>query len=159
MQAREAKLVTLEPMDLLAVGHVGPYMKIGDAFYTLAQWLGERQVRTSGSRLIGIFYDDPTRVEASKLRSKAAISLAHESDVEIISPVERVQLRGGAHAMLLHKGPYEGLGDAWMWFYNEWLPKSGKQADFSAPSFELYLNTPEEVAPEALATELYLPLV
>ena len=158
MQHSDVKVLTLEPMDLLAVSHVGSYMKIGDAFYTLAQWLGERKVRTSGARMVGIFYDDPTQVEESKLRSKAAIHLAHETDAEIISPVEKVQLRGGDHAMLLHKGPYQDLGKSWMWFYNDWLPKSGRTPDFSTPSFEVYLNTPEEVAPEDLKTELYIPL-
>lgn len=158
MQHSDVKVLILDPMDLLAVSHVGPYMKISDAFYTLGQWLGERQVRTSGARMVGIFYDDPNQVEASKLRSKAAIHLEHETDVEIISPVEKIHLRGGDHAMLLHKGPYEGLGESWMWFYNEWLPKSGRKADFSMPSFEVYLNTPDEVAPDDLRTELYIRL-
>jgi AraC family transcriptional regulator len=159
MQPSDVKIVTLEPMDLLAVGHVGPYPTIGDAFFTLAQWLGQRGVQTGGAKLVGIFYDDPDRVEASKLRSKAAIHLEDASKVTPSSPVEHLQLRGGAHAVLLHKGPYEGLKAAWMEFYADWLPNSGKQADFNAPSFEVYLNTPEEVAPEALLTELHLPLV
>lgn len=159
MSSREVKLLTLEPMNLLAVGHVGPYMKIGDAFYALAQWLAERQVRTSGSRLVGVYYDDPETVEASKLRSKAAIHLAQAQDVAIDGPVERLQLRGGKHARIVHDGPYEGLMEAWGWFYDDWLANSGEKADFSAPSFEVYLNTPEEVAPAALKTELYLPLL
>lgn len=159
MSSREVKLLTLEPMDLLAVGHTGPYMSIGDAFYTLAQWLGERQVRTSGGRLLGIYYDDPETVEPAKLRAKAAIHLDPPQDVTVGGPVERVQLRGGKHARLLHAGPYEGLMQAWNWFYGDWLAGSGEQADFAAPSFEVYLNTPEEVAPEALKTELYLPLL
>ncbi|MFP6557380.1 GyrI-like domain-containing protein [Paraburkholderia sp. B3] len=158
MQQSDVKIVTLEPMDLLAVGHVGPYPKIGDAFFTLAQWLGQRGVPTAGAKLVGIFYDDPDRVEASKLRSKAAIHLPDASKVTPASPVESLQLRGGKHAVLLHEGPYEGLKDAWMWFYADWLPKSGHEGDFNAASFEVYLNTPEEVAPEALRTELYLPL-
>jgi AraC family transcriptional regulator len=159
MKQSHVKLVTLEPMSLLAVGHVGPYTKIGDAFFTLAQWLGTRGVQTSGAKLVGIFYDDPEQVEASKLRAKAAIHLPEATNVAPTSPVERVQLRGGAHAMLLHKGPYGDLNAAWTWFYADWLPNSGHEADLEAPSFELYLNTPEEVAPDALLTELYLPLV
>jgi AraC family transcriptional regulator len=159
MKQSDVKLVTLEPMSLLAVGHVGPYTKIGDAFFTLAQWLGARGVPTSGAKLVGIFYDDPEQVDASKLRAKAAIHLPEAPHVAPSSPVERVQLRGGAHAMLLHKGPYDDLKTAWTWFYDDWLPNSGRTADLEAPSFELYLNTPEEVAPDALRTELYLPLV
>ncbi|HTR10578.1 MAG TPA: GyrI-like domain-containing protein [Paraburkholderia sp.] len=158
MQNHDVKLLTLEPMDLLAVSHVGPYVKIDDAFYTLAQWLGERNVRTSGAKMVGIFYDDPNTVEESKLRSKAALHLAHETDVEIIAPVEKLQLRGGEHAMMLHEGPYEGLQQAWMWFYNEGLQKLARKPDFAAPSFELYLNTPDEAAPEDLKTQLYIPL-
>lgn len=154
----EVKLVTLEPMDLLAVSHVGPYTKIGDAFYTLAQWLGERNVRTSGAKMVGIYYDDPNTVEASKLRSKAALHLGQETDVEIVAPVEKFQLRGGDHAMMLHTGPYEGLQRAWMWFYNEGLNRLARTPDYSAPSFEIYLNTPDQAAPEDLKTELYIPL-
>ncbi|WP_322010739.1 GyrI-like domain-containing protein [Paraburkholderia sp. J12] len=159
MQASDVKIVTLQPMDLLAVEHIGPYPKIGDAYATLAQWLGQRNVSTAGSTLVGIFYDDPDRVEASKLRSKAAIQLAEPSSVAPASPVQRMALRGGKHAVLLHKGPYEGLKAAWMGLYAEWLPNSGHQADFNVPSFEVYRNTPDEVAPEALLTELCLPLV
>ncbi|WP_296661879.1 GyrI-like domain-containing protein [Paraburkholderia sp.] len=159
MQRSDVKIVTLQPMNLLAVGHVGPYTKIGDAFFTLAQWLGARRVPTSRAKLVGIFYDDPNQVEPSKLRSKAAIHLPDTSNLTPGSPVEKMQLRGGAHAMLLHKGPYDGLGAVWTWFYADWLPKSGRKADVDAPSFELYLNTPEEVAPDELLTELYLPLV
>jgi AraC family transcriptional regulator len=158
MERSDVQVVTLQPMSLLAVGHVGPYTKIGDAFYTLAQWLGARNVPTSGAKLVGIFYDDPNQVEASKLRAKAAVHLPDAPNVTPASPVERVQLRGGAHAMLLHKGPYDDLKAVWTWFYADWLPNSGRTADFGAPSFELYLNTPEEVAPDALRTELYLPL-
>lgn len=159
MEQSDVKLVTLEPISLLAVGHVGPYTQIGDAFFTLAQWLGARGVQTSGAKLVGVFYDDPNRVEASKLRSKAAIHLPDAPDVAPAAPVERMRLRGGAHAMLLHKGPYEDLKAVWTWLYTDWLPHSGRTADFEAPSFERYLNTPEEVAPDALLTELYLPLV
>ncbi|MBB3256000.1 AraC family transcriptional regulator [Paraburkholderia bannensis] len=158
MQDREVELVKLEPMDLLAVSHIGPYMKIGDAFYTLAQWLAERNVRTAGSKMVGIYYDDPNTVEASKLRSKAALHLGEETDVEVISPVEKFQLRGGEHARVLHVGPYQGLQQAWMWFYNDGLQKLGRKPDFSMPSFEVYLNTPDEAAPEDLKTELYIPL-
>lgn len=157
--SREVKIVTLDPMNLLAVGHVGPYMKIGDAFYVLAQWLSERQARTSGSKLVGIYYDDPETAEPAKLRSKAAIHLDQTQNLAVDGPVERVQLRGGKHAKIVHDGPYEELMHAWGWFYDEWLAKSGEKADFAAPSFEVYLNTPEEVAPEALKTELYLPLL
>jgi len=159
MKRSDVKIVTIEPMSLLAVGHVGPYTKIADAFFTLAQWLGTRNVPTSGARLVGIYYDDPDRVEASKLRSKAAIHLPDAPNVTPTSPVERIQLRGGTHAMLLHKGPYDGLTAAWHWFYDDWLANSGQKADFDAPCFELYLNTPEDASPDALRTELYVPLV
>lgn len=158
MQASDVKIVTVQPMNLLAVGHVGPYTKIGDAFFTLAQWLGARGVPTSGARMTGIFYDDPDQVAESKLRAKAAIHLPDAPNVTPVAPVERIQLRGGAYAMLTHVGPYEDLKAVWTWFYADWLPNSGHKTDIDAPCFELYLNTPEEVPPEALHTELYLPL-
>ena len=54
-------------------------------------------------------------------------------------------------------GPYEGLPDSWARLMGQWLPASGERMK-NGISYEIYRNTPEHVKPEALVTELYLPL-
>jgi AraC family transcriptional regulator len=66
-------------------------------------------------------------------------------------------LEGGPHAVVTHKGPYAQLSQAYDWLYAAWLPTSGREPR-NAPPFEVYLNTPQQVAAENLLTEIYLPL-
>ena len=70
--------------------------------------------------------------------------------------LDRIEMPGGRVAVLLHRGPYEGLTAAWEAAYR-WLGASGEEAGDAAP-YERYLNGPGEVAPEALATEVCVPL-
>ncbi len=158
MAAPEVTLCNLAPMDLPAIDHVGPYMNIGDAFATLGAWLAAEAVPTDGARLVGFFYDNPTTVEASKLRSKAAIWLPEGVHVTPSGAVHLTSVRGGTYAVLRHHGPYEQLAQSWNWLMTQWLPASGHEADFSVPTFEVYLNTPLDTTPDALITDLHMAL-
>jgi AraC family transcriptional regulator len=69
---------------------------------------------------------------------------------------ERLTLAGGRVAVLTHRGPYGGIAAAWDALYR-WLEASG-EVEADAPSYDRYLNGPEDTAPENLLTELCLPL-
>jgi AraC family transcriptional regulator len=43
------------------------------------------------------------------------------------------------------------------WLLGIWLPQSGHEPD-DAPVFEVYLNSPQQVPPTALTTDIHLPL-
>ncbi|HJS33702.1 MAG TPA: GyrI-like domain-containing protein, partial [Alphaproteobacteria bacterium] len=69
---------------------------------------------------------------------------------------ERI-LHGGMYAVVLHRGPYTTLSDAWRRFLREWaVPHGVSLAD--RPCFERYLNDPCEAAPDDLLTDIYLPI-
>jgi DNA gyrase inhibitor GyrI len=63
----------------------------------------------------------------------------------------------GAAFERLHVGPYEQLPALWQQLFVEWLPGSGQRLRPTA-SFEIYRNTPEEVPPGELRTDLYVPI-
>ena len=72
--------------------------------------------------------------------------------------VRLLDLAGGRHAVLVHKGPYAELHKAYNWLFGTWLPASGEEpAD--RPCFEEYLNDPQQVPPEEWLTAINLPLV
>jgi hypothetical protein len=64
---------------------------------------------------------------------------------------------GGAFAVTTHRGPYDKLGETYARLCGEWLPASGREAR-SAPSFEMYRNSPRDTSPADLLTDIYLPL-
>jgi len=68
-----------------------------------------------------------------------------------------MELAGGPYAVVLHKGPYEGLGKTCQWVYGGWLPQSGYRLR-DVPAFEQYLNSPRDTKPEDLLTLIHVPL-
>ena len=66
-------------------------------------------------------------------------------------------IAGGAYAVLTHFGPYEKLNASYEKLLGQWLPRSGRRLR-SAPCFEIYLNSPENTAPEDLVTDIHAPL-
>jgi AraC family transcriptional regulator len=67
-------------------------------------------------------------------------------------------IASGRYAVFTHIGPYTRLHLTWKAIYHDWLPQSGEQLR-DEPPMELNLNRPEITPPEALHTEIWLPLV
>ena len=105
--------------------------------------------------MLGIGHDDPKVTPADKLRYDCCFTVPDHIQPE--GDVGVTILEGGPHAVITHKGPYTQLGQAYDWLYGAWLPTSGREPR-DAPPFEVYLNTPQDVAPADLLTEIYLPL-
>ena len=67
-------------------------------------------------------------------------------------------IASGRYAVFTHVGPYTTLHHTWKAAYRDWLPSSGEQLR-DEPPLEVNLNRPEIIPPEALRTEVWLPLV
>jgi AraC family transcriptional regulator len=67
-------------------------------------------------------------------------------------------IASGRYAVFTHVGPYTTLHRTWKAAYRDWLPASGEQLR-DEPPLEVNLNRPEVTPPEALRTEVWLPLV
>lgn len=148
--------ITTHPARRLAViGHTGPYMEIGRAFETLAALCATRSLSPEVKRSIGLFYDDPDTTPAAELRSHAAVEVG--PDTKISEPMEELRLEAGKIAQLRLKGPYSGLAPAYEYLYGTWLPQSGEEPR-DTPCHEIYLNSPQDTAPEDLMTEICVPL-
>jgi AraC family transcriptional regulator len=127
-------------------------MEIGKAFDQLFGMLGSRGLIGPGMRMVAIFYDDPSAVPESQLRSRAGAVLGRSD-----GSLETTQIEGGPYAVLRHKGPYVDLKAAYQWLYGTWLVNSGREAG-DAPVFEEYMNNPRDTPPTELLTDICLPL-
>jgi AraC family transcriptional regulator len=135
------------------VSHDGPYERISDAFVRLNEII-ESAGLANGSRLIGIYHDDPKSRPASELRADAGIIIPTET--QLPNELKERRLRPGRYAQVIHIGAYEQLGGLWSRFRTEVFRTGHRVA--AEPTFEIYRNTPGEVPKEKLETELYIPL-
>lgn len=145
-----------EPARRLAtMPHSGPYHEIGRAFEKLSAVMAARGLFARSGAMVAVYYDDPATVAPDALRSHAGFEVP--GDAVLAPPLETVLLPEGRAAILTYKGPYAGLPAAWNQLYGDWLSASG-ETPADVPSFEVYLNSPMDTAPEALVTEIHLPL-
>ena len=63
----------------------------------------------------------------------------------------------GECAVITHKGPYADLMSTYQNLFGAWLPNSDREFR-EGPCFEVYLNSPQDTAPEDLLTDVYVPL-
>jgi len=151
--------VTIEikpELRVATVQHVGPYSHISDAFARLGGLAGAGGLfQHPNATMVALFHDDPETTPASELRSDAGILIPEA--VPLPNGLTEKRIAAGRYARTTHTGPYTQLGDAWARFMGQWLPQSGNRVG-QGSSYELYRNNPSNTAPEALVTELYLPL-
>lgn len=146
---------TLAPIRCASIAHAGSYMQIDRAMGRLFSALAARDAMAPDQRMMAVFYDDPDLVPVENLRSRACSPVA--DGVALAPPIEEAMLRGGLYARLRYQGPYADMKGAYRWLLGVWLPQSGHEPD-DAPMFEAYLNSPQQVAPDALVTDIHLPL-
>ncbi|CAN7198249.1 AraC family transcriptional regulator [Rhizobium sp. LjRoot254] len=149
------EIVILPAERCVAVPHKGSYMQISRAFEQLFAAAGPAGLVTRQSRMIGVYYDDPYAVGEDELRSAACLPL--DEGRAVPNDFEVIKTRGGAYAKLSYKGPYADMRDAYRWLMGVWLPASGHEAA-DGPMLEEYLNSPAEVAPPDLRTDIFLPI-
>lgn len=143
------------PRRMAAMTHRGPYPEIGEAFEKASTIIGARGLFPQVRGMLGVYHDDPSAVPPADLRSHAGFELADE--VAIPEGVEEVTLEGGRAAVLCFKGHYSGLPAAYDYLFGEWLSQSGEEPR-DAPTYEVYLNSPMDTAPDDLLTEICVPL-
>jgi DNA-binding transcriptional MerR regulator len=90
---------------------------------------------------------------AGRLRVHACAAL--DPPAPDLVRAEAVELAGGPCAFTTHVGPYEEIGLAHHALF-AWVQERGHEP--SGPIREIYLNDPTEVAPEAIESEVLLPI-
>ena len=142
---------TRPDLRLVALPHKGPYLEVGKAFEKISAIFTSRELWPHARGMAGLYYDDPNAVAAEDLRSHAGVVVAE--DAPLPDPADDIPVKGGKFAVLHYKGPYAGLRAAYDHLYGDWLPQSGEEPA-NAPVMEVYLNSPNDTAPEDLLTDI-----
>ncbi|CAA0121245.1 Regulatory protein SoxS [BD1-7 clade bacterium] len=147
----------IQDFHVAGIPHQGDYMNIGHSFEKFYGWAASHQLLEQLAQSIGIYYEDPASTPVAELRSLAGARFQQWPDNIDDTGLTVEHIQAGDYAVMRHTGSYATLEDSYNWLYREWLPQSGREpAD--APPFEEYINNPREVAPNALITDIYIPL-
>jgi len=140
---------------LAALPHQGKYTEIGGVFEKISSIFTSRELWPQARGMVGVYYDDPHAVAEADLKSHAGVVV--EDDFDMPDDLEDIRATGGKVAVMHYKGPYAGLQAAYDYMYGVWLPESGEEPG-DAPPHEVYLNAPQDTAPDDLLTDVVVPL-
>ncbi len=154
-ESMDVRIEKFASLQVAFVRHIGPYAECGTAWQKLCSHPAVQGAMNEETLAVGISYDDPAVTEEGKIRYDACVTVA--DDFQGSDGIGTQQVDGGDYAVTVHKGSYDGLHDCYRRLFGTWLPDSGREAQ-SAPSLEIYRNSPEETPPEELITEIRVPL-
>ncbi|MFD2180039.1 AraC family transcriptional regulator [Veronia pacifica] len=150
----DTELENFEGLKLVGIRHLGDYMNIGQVFEKLLMSAGQYQWFRQDTRMIGIYYDDPSSVPVEDRRSMACMTLPKGAEIPEGRGLEVLDVPAGKTVSLLFKGSYAELEKPYNWLFGEWLPSSGLEME-NFPAFEEYLNDSRVTPPSELMTRIH----
>ena len=146
--------------DVAYVRHIGPYQGDSALFEglmnKLMRWAGPRGlIRFPETQMLSVYYDDPEITDNAKLRVDMCITVPEDTQVD--GEIGKMTIPGGRYAVGRFELLKEEYGEAWKFIFGEWLPESGYQPD-DRPSFEMYLNNPEEHPEKKCIVNICVPV-
>jgi len=142
-ETSELPYLYVEKSARMAPDEIGRAM--GEAFGTVWGFMQDHAIAPAGGAL-SVYYDyDATQMDfrAGFVVAKADLAKAEGAVKGDVTPAGRV-------ARFVHKGPYETVSADYD-LLMAWMEKQGLK--MAVPAWEVYLNDPDQVAPEELLTE------
>lgn len=133
----------------------GAYRELNELFWRLWTWAEGADKLDDLQGIYGIPLDDPVSIDEHRLRYDACLAFTDPGMPP--APFVRITLPAGDYATLRHHGSYDGLEVSNQRAIDAVLASGRDLADF--PLFHHFLDDPEEVAPEALRTDILIRLV
>jgi len=152
----EVQVKTVEPMAVLCLPFTGPYDQTGEKVDEVIAWLLRAGHPYSGAPF-AIYYDDPEKVAADKLRAEVCLPVEEkcEGDFE----VARKEVPGCEVACAVHVGPYDAIKP----LYGEifaWIQQNGYKPVAELGCREVFKKILGDVDTAAeLETEIQVPVV
>lgn len=152
------QVTQLAPIRVLMVRHTGPYEELSSVFDELWAWVESNHLPVQ--RTIGIYWDNPDFVAASRLRSAACVEIQRGTAIPAANglPIEQSELAGGEYAITRFVGPYEELTPVWTDF-TRYIERTLRRQISQNPAFEVYVNDASDTPAQQLITDLYMPLI
>jgi AraC family transcriptional regulator len=150
----------LPEMQVAYVRHIGPYSGNNDLFQglfdKLMAWAGPRGLlRFPETKMLTIYYDDPSITEESKLRVDVCMSVPIGTPTD--GDIGSMTIPAGKDAVATFEITQDQFGDAWNAVYGQWIRQSGYVPD-DRPCYEVYLNDPKTHPEGKYIVEIHAPV-
>jgi len=143
-------LKEVDSIKVMSVRGIGPYSIIGALIGELGKFAGENHIRIAGPPIC-VCHDK----EYKETDADLEVCFPVATDFESTERIECEELPAHEMATLIHKGPYDTLGESYGKIL-AWINENGYQIiDWSR---EVYLSDPEQVSPEEYITEIQFPV-
>lgn len=140
-------------------------LEVGDTYHSkrayttmwkeLAHYKEKYSKQNSDNPFVSISLDNPLVTPMEQCRFYIGIMTTDEPGAKARFSLQEIP--GGMYAVFRHKGNYAGLPGLYKAICEEWIPGSGYYQKHPL-TFEVYLNTPEEVPVDELLTDVYIPI-
>ena len=142
----EPEITELEERNVAYVSFVGNYVgnaKIfAELFGKLCGWAGPKQLMGPDTLFMSAYYDDPGVTSPEELKLDVCMTIG--DDIEVEGEIKKKKLPGGKYVLMrVELTGSEEYTPAWEKVV-EWLIQNNLEIDLSRPSYEIYLNSPEE---------------
>ncbi|WP_422846372.1 AraC family transcriptional regulator [Acidovorax sp. M2(2025)] len=146
--ALAVQLVERPAQHVQALRHTGPPATIPHTQRRLYLQCGAR-----ATERLGASYGDPDDPAGFRYYAAAVV----DGGGALGGGLETLHIPAGLYARHTLAGPYARINAALTALHTRWLPASGYEPD-DRPVLEHYLNSPRDAAPQALRTDLLIPV-
>ncbi len=153
--APPVRVERFRPIRVAFMRHVGPYDQVGPTWDRFMGWAGARGMLAASPTVLSLVHDDPDVTPPERIRYDACISVPDDFEGEADVGVQSIA--GGNYAVATHRGAHGRVNETYLGVFGSWLPRSGWEPR-PAPAFEVYRNSPRDIAPEELLTDIHIPL-
>lgn len=142
----QPKIEELTEREVAFVSFTGNYMGNAEVFASLfgklCGWAGPKGLMSAQTVLLSSYRDDPRVTPPDELTLEVCMSIPEDTEVD--GEIQKKVLPGGKYAVMHAQltGPEE-YGPAWNSVV-EWMEENDYEVDMSRPSYEIYLNDPQE---------------
>jgi AraC family transcriptional regulator len=146
MKNEQPDIKELAERQVAFVSFTGNYMGnpqiFADLFNKLCGWAGPKGLISPKSVFLSSYQDDPKITPPDELKLDLCMNIPE--DIKVDGDIQKKVLPGGKYAVMHTEltGPEE-YGPAWNAVV-EWMERNNYEVDMSRPSYEIYLNNPEE---------------
>ena len=150
-------IVDVPPVEVLGTEKIGTYALIPELLMKVLNHMLAKNIPIAGPPIFNCHECSPDAVKAANEKGTARVEIAWpvSGPAEGSGDIRRYTLPGGRMVHVTHKGPYESCEPTYLAAFS-WISKRGMRV--SGPIREIYPNDPDEVPPEEILTEIYIPV-
>jgi AraC family transcriptional regulator len=153
----DISIVEVAPRQVVGIKKTGTYALIPELLMKVYEFTVRKKMVIAGPPIFICHEISPEAVMEANEKGTAEVEVAWpvSGTVKSTKEMKVYELSGGKMAHTIHYGPYESCEPTYLNLF-AWIKEKGCR--ISGPIREVYLNDPQEVPPDKIITEIFVPV-